>query len=78
MGTAEAMRTRCPRCASEDRHDVTSLESINRTYICGGCSFVYQVIPFRYADSIHALEGPAVPTADQILEAAGTPSWLLP
>jgi transposase-like protein len=65
LGTAEAMT--CPRCASDDALEVTSLGEVNRRYMCPVCCLTYQAVPFRPAASVHAMEGPSVPTPEQLL-----------
>jgi hypothetical protein len=56
----------CPRCGSDQFHDVTSLEQRPMTSLmCAECGTPWVTV--RRADPIHDLEGPSVPTPEQLL-----------
>ena len=70
MGTTSAMNMpECPRCGSWEFHDLTTLgERPLARLMCAECGS--SMVMFREAPAIHALEGPSVPTPEDILHGA--------
>jgi uncharacterized Zn finger protein len=59
----------CPRCGSEEFHDVTSFEQRPMTSLmCAECGTPWVMV--QRANPIHSMEGPSVPTPEDILRAA--------
>jgi ribosomal protein L37E len=54
----------CPRCGSDQFHEVTTLDQVLRSLMCAECGTPWVI--FRRANPIHDLEGPSVPTPDEI------------
>jgi hypothetical protein len=64
------MMPECPRCGSEEFHDVTSLDQRPMTsLVCVECGTPW--VAMRRANPIHSMEGPSVPTPMDILHGAG-------
>lgn len=58
----------CPRCQSWEFLDVTGLNELPcSSLICAECGMGWRHVRFRPASIIHAAEGPAVPTPEQLL-----------
>ena len=58
----------CPQCGSWEFVDVSSLGQRPLTsLICTCCGQGWTYVPFRWAPIIHAMEGPSVPTPEQLL-----------
>lgn len=67
----------CPRCGSWEFHDVSTLGQRSMTSLmCAECGTPW--VLFREAPIIGPVQGPSVPTPDEILSAAGMVDWLLP
>lgn len=63
--------SQCVRCGCPDSFDVTSLGRSRPQRLCASCGNQWTEIPFHPAPAIGAMQGPVVPTPDQILHAAG-------
>jgi formate dehydrogenase maturation protein FdhE len=58
----------CPRCGSLEFHDVTTIgERPGSSLMCAECGTPWHFIPFRAAPCMGKLEGPSVPTPEQLL-----------
>jgi hypothetical protein len=61
------MNATCHWCGSSDLHNVTTLDQATEKYVCAWCGWWGTIVPFWDAPCIGPMEGPAVPTPDELL-----------
>ncbi len=61
----------CPRCGCPDEVEITTFGEAAPRFICVACSMPWTEVRIHAAPSLGRMEGPSVPTPEDILRSAG-------